>query len=393
MKKSRHLQGFALSMLIIAGMGLAACQATGPVEEEEPAPTIEEEAAPAEAGEPIPIGVLSNLTGPETTSGVDMVRGVELAVAELNATGGINGRPLKLIIEDAEYQPQLGVDAAHKLIDINKVPVILNVGGSGIMLPVGEYAGTQNVVLINTGASSPQLRDLPTLCSIVPLDDIVGKVLGQWAYDDGYRTAVTAVPNNPYGIGVQDNATIGFEDAGGEVLEQIAYIEGEADYRPDAQRIADVGADVVLSATYGDDANLFLKQTIEVGADSPWYVTYPTILNVGNPEDANGRLFGLEPGWDLPEAQNFMNNIYAAEYGDPPSTPWANYSYDGMMLVGLTMRQCGPTADCLLESMPEVAQTYDGVTGRIKFDEDCQRPNAPLVKMVYQNGELKLAED
>ncbi len=115
--------------------------------------------------EPIPVGVISNLTGPETASGTDMVRGVELAVEQINNSGGINGRMIKLIVEDAEYRPEKGVEAAHKLIDVNKVPVILDVGGSGQMLPVGEYAQTQGVVLINTGASSPKLRNIKTLCS------------------------------------------------------------------------------------------------------------------------------------------------------------------------------------------------------------------------------------
>jgi ABC-type branched-subunit amino acid transport system substrate-binding protein len=60
-----------------------------------------------------------------------------------------------------------------------------------------------------------------------------------------------------------------------------------------------------------------------------------------------------------------------------------------MMLVGLAMRQCGPTADCILQALPEVSKTYQGVTGTIEFDQDCQRPNAPLVRMVYQDGSLE----
>ncbi len=225
----------------------------------------------------------------------------------------------------------------------------------------------------------------------MPLDDIVGKVLGEWAYNDGYRKAVTVVPNNPYGIGVQDNATIGFESKGGKVVGQIAYLEGQADYRPEVAQIKNYNPDVILSASYGDDANLFLKQTYEAELTIPWYVTYPTIINVHDPESADNRLFGLEPGWDLPEAQDFMNNIYGSKYGGPPKTPWANYAYDGMMLVALAMKQCGQTitGECIYKNLFEVVKTYKGVTGLIEFDQDCQRNNAPLIKMVYKDGQLQ----
>lgn len=337
----------------------------------------------------ISIGVLANLTGPETTSSVDMVRGVELALEELNKSGGVNGQKLVAITEDAEYRPQAGVDAAHKLIDVNKVPVILNIGGSGIMLPVGEYAASQGVVLINTGASSPQLRNVKTLCSVVPLDDIVGKVLGEWAFEKGYKKAVTVVPDNPYGIGVQDASAKGFTAAGGEVTDKITYTEGQADYRPEVQRIMATTPDAVLSATYGDDANLLLKQAYDAGQRVPWFVTYPTILTVKSPETANKLLFGLEVGWELPEAQEFMSKTYAAKYGSSPTTPWANYSYDGMMLVGLAMRQCGATSECVRSKIKDVAATYAGVTGKIELDNECQRTNAPLVKLEYQDGKLR----
>jgi ABC-type branched-subunit amino acid transport system substrate-binding protein len=99
-------------------------------------------------------------------------------------------------------------------------------------------------------------------------------------------------------------------------------------------------------------------------------------------------LFGLEVGWDLPEAQHFMTDVYAAKYAKVPATPWANYAYDGTMLVGLAMRQCGPTADCILSKIRDVALTYKGVTGTIEFDKDCQRPNAALLKMGYMDGKL-----
>ena len=92
------------------------------------------------SGEPIPVGVIANLTGTDVKSSLDMMRGVELAVAEINAAGGINGRPIKLIIEDSEYRPQEALDAATKLYDVDKVEAAIMFGGSSLMIPVAEMA-------------------------------------------------------------------------------------------------------------------------------------------------------------------------------------------------------------------------------------------------------------
>ena len=76
------------------------------------------DAGNALAEDPIAVGVIANLTGTDVKSSTDMVHGVELAVERINAAGGIKGRPIKLIVEDSEYRPQAGLDAATKLFDV-----------------------------------------------------------------------------------------------------------------------------------------------------------------------------------------------------------------------------------------------------------------------------------
>ncbi len=399
MNHSKYFSALPLSILLIASFCLASCQ-QAPTSEAETAPEVEQKVSPTEevipeesgelTGEPIHIGLITGLTGAEPKSAIDGTRGIDLAIEEINRTGGINGRPLEVIVEDHEYRTPLAVDAAHKLIDVNTVPVILSSGGSSALLAIGEYAETTGPAVINMGASSPKLRDLSILCAVVTLDDVKGVILGEWAYEEGYRTAITIVPNNPYGIGVQDYSTLGFEGMGGDVLGQIAYNEGEADYRPEVQRIMDLNPDVIFSATYGDDGNLLLKQSFEVGSEIPWFITYPNIINLANPEYGNNRIFGIESGWGSPETQKFMHETFFNEYREYPKTIYANYGYDATMLIARAMKLCGPTSECILDHWADVAEGYEGVTGWIEIDEDCQRPNAPIEKVQYIDGELVL---
>ncbi|MFB0533219.1 MAG: ABC transporter substrate-binding protein, partial [Desulfatiglandales bacterium] len=74
----------------------------------------------SQAAEPVVIGSISPLTGTNAVQGLDMKRGEELALEEINSAGGINGRPLKIIWEDTESSAKGGMDAVHKLVEINK---------------------------------------------------------------------------------------------------------------------------------------------------------------------------------------------------------------------------------------------------------------------------------
>src|SRR5690349_20880838 len=114
------LKEMKLRLLVLAAAGLAAA-------------ALHPQAASAE--DPINLDVIANLTGSDVKSSVDMVRGVELAAATINAAGGIKGRPIKLIVEDAEYRPQAGLDAATKLFDVDKVDAAIVFGGSSITIP------------------------------------------------------------------------------------------------------------------------------------------------------------------------------------------------------------------------------------------------------------------
>ena len=159
------------------------------------------------SGEPIPVGLIANLTGTDVASSLNMTRGVEMAVAEINAAGGIDGRPLELITEDSEYRPQEALNAATKLYEVDGVEAAIMFGGSSLMIPVAELAQQKGKVLINTSSSSPKLGEFPgTLFSVLPLDDIMGKELGSLGRRAGcedrrLRRAQQHVRHRPHGGG------------------------------------------------------------------------------------------------------------------------------------------------------------------------------------------------
>ena len=341
------------------------------------------------ADAPVSIGVVTNLTGSDIPSSVDMVRGVQLAASRLNAKGGINGHPIKLIIEDSEYRPQAGVEAATKLFDVDHVLAAIVFGGSSVTLPIAELVAPKGGIILNTSASSSKLRNYGgTVFSTLPLDDIVGKELGIYAAKKGSKRAAFIVPNNTFGTGLMAAAEASYVAAGGKVVKQIVYTEGQPDYRPDLAPLRQLKPDAIISAGYGDDTRTVFKAARELGIEAPWYVAYPSIFSVENPAWMNGRLSGLDNGGLGGKVAQDIESDYKKKFGGAPR-PHYFYGYDAMMLLGLAMQQAGTTdTKAIKTALPEVTKSYDGATGHIEWDDHGQRINPPMDYFVYKDGTL-----
>lgn len=337
---------------------------------------------------PITIGVIANLTGSDIPSSVDMVRGVQLAADRLGAAGGIKGHPIKLIVEDSEYRPQAGVEAATKLFDVDHVPAAIVFGGSSVTLPIAELAAPKGRVILNTSASSSKLGNYAgTVFSTLPLDDIVGKELGIYAARKGSKRAAFIVPNNTFGTGLMAAAVAAYTAAGGKAVREIVYTEGQPDYRPDLQPLQGLKPDAIMSAGYGDDTRTVFKAARELGVTAPWYVAYPSIFSVEDPAWMNGRLSGLDNGGlSGPVAQEIRSD-YTKKYGGSPR-PHYFYGYDAMMLLALAMQQAGTDTKAIKAALPLVTKTYDGATGHIEWDDRGQRINPPMDYFVFKDGQL-----
>jgi branched-chain amino acid transport system substrate-binding protein len=343
----------------------------------------------ASAEEPINIGVIANLTGSDVKSSVDMVRGVELAAATINAAGGIKGRPIKLIVEDAEYRPQAGLDAATKLFDVDKVDAAVVFGGSSITIPIAEMAGPKGKIIMNTSASSSKLGNYSgTVYSTLPLDDIVGKALGDYVASKGVKTAAFVVPNNTFGTGLMDAATKEFEAKGGKVLRKVIYTEGQPDYRADMQAVLQAKPEAIMSAGYGDDTRTIFKAARELGIDAPWYAAYPSIFYVENEQWMNGKLSGVDNGGLSSPVGQQIKKAYADKFkGDP--LPHYYYGYDALMLLAKAMIAGGTDPAAIKKALPAGVKGYDGATGSIEWDDRGQRVNPPMDYFIYKDSKLQ----
>jgi branched-chain amino acid transport system substrate-binding protein len=345
------------------------------------------------AADPVVIGSIGPLTGTNAVQGLDMKRGEELALEEINAAGGINGNPLKIIWEDTESSAKGGMDAVHKLVEINKVPLIIGAYSSGISLPTGQWTNSKKVIQIAVASTSPKLREIgPYFFNIIGLDEVMGTMLAVFALESGAETFASITVNNPFGIGIEIWTEKTVKMAGKKWVEAVRYDEKKTDYRAEIERLFAKKPDVVFFTAYGTESKLILKQAYEMGLkpSKGWYADYPTMWsNEVIPESAEG-IKGLEVGMTGGARLEEYQAAYQKKYGkDAKQTAFGAYAYDATWVATLALSMAGSTdTDKIAKALHAVSKLYNGVTGDKTFDKDGMQVTDYYQRMIYQGGKL-----
>lgn len=367
--------------------------------------------SPAMAAGEVEIGLITPLTGTNAQSGMDIERGVRLAVDRINAGykvplndggyqeigPGLLGKQIKLVVENTESRPKAAMDAARKLVNVDKVSVILGEYSSGVSVPTGQFTNANKVIQVPIGSTSPKLREIgPYLFNAIGLDSLMGRELTRFAVEDsGAKTFGSIVPNNPFGVGIEINSCDELVQAyGGECMSKVRYKMKQSDYRAEIRSIFAQNPEAVFYTAYGTEARLILRQAYEQGKQPPkgWYADYITMWTnevSEMPEIAEG-IKGLMPGVSGGFYQKEYAGPYEEKYDRPPSTSFGPYGYDALMLVSMAIEKAGAAdSDSIRGAMTPVSKTYAGVTGDKTFDEDGMQATESYMRKIYTNGELK----
>ena len=219
----------------------------------------------AQQKEPVLIGAIQDLTGPIGPHGQESLHATELAVEEINKAGGVLGRPIKLLVEDSESRPKAGVEAAHKLADVNKVPVCIGGYSSGQALPIGEYLNSVKVVWV-TDATTNKLKTIgPYVFDTADLaDQAVALVDFAWA-DIKARKFAALAENNPIGQDRADVTEKRAKELGGTFVTKMLYAVGAKDFRTELMKLMAAKPDAILCDIYTGDGIIIQKQLYEMG--------------------------------------------------------------------------------------------------------------------------------
>ena len=235
----------------------------------EPAPTE----MSAASGGPFIVGVMESLTGPGETYGNVAVRAKQMAADEINEAGGINGRELKLIVEDSKCAAQDAITAYNKLTGVDGVKIILGTSCSGAMLGAAPLAEADGVVLFSALATNPDIANAGDYIFRTSMSDQQrGLETGNVMWADGVRTLATVTEATDYAEGIRRTTVQQFEKLGGTVVAEERYASDVTDFRTYLTKLVSAEPDAIhLAAQSEFTGGTIIKQLRELGYEGPIY--------------------------------------------------------------------------------------------------------------------------
>jgi branched-chain amino acid transport system substrate-binding protein len=329
------------------------------------------------ADEPIKLGTVVRLSvGSE--HGVPSRRGVEMAVAEVNKAGGINGRKVELIVEDEKDSPQTAVTAVKKLIEVDKVVAIVGPMTSGDMMAAGKIADDAKVVAISPTATTPKLSGYgASLCRGCSRIDKQAEVLTDYVAKAWKpKTVAIFFSNEPYGKGCAELFSKFFEKHNIKVVATESFNRGARDFKSELTKIKATNPDMLFIPGYTPETAPAAAQARQLGMNQKILGVYgdmdPVYIQLAG-KAAEGHVIGGEydEGYNTPKNQAFKKNYeeLVKKNNDPYNIMFAALHYDsaGVLLEG--MKKNGPTSEGIRKFLKEV-KDFDGVTGKLSFDQN-----------------------
>lgn len=288
------------------------------------------------------MGTILPLTGDLAQFGPGMERGTNLAVDQINEC---NTMQINMTNEDSGTNEQTAATAADKLINTDNVSTIVGAASSRVSFAVVDPAAQSGVVQISPASTSPDFTDYEDngfFFRTVPSDALQGKILAQYATDQGYQTVNILALNDDYGQGIANTFE---ENFGGEVAENVAYDPAGTSFDSEVQQVASGNPDAIMVVAFPETGSIIMQAAQEQGlvGQVPFLFT-DGLADPEFPENSGVSLNGergTRPATEGPGAEAF-NSAFEAAYNETPGTFSAN-SYDAVMLAALAAAAGGAT--------------------------------------------------
>ena len=304
----------------------------------------------AQESDTFKIGVMESLTGPGETYGTVANQSKQMAVDEINAAGGINGKMIELVVEDSKCSAQDAITAYNKLTDVDGVKIILGTSCSGAMLGAAPLAEEDGVILFSGLATNPDIANAGDYIFRTAMSDAqLGIDTGNVMWADGVRNLATITESTDYAEGVRRTTVAQFEKLGGKVVGAERYASDVTDFRTQLTKLIESNPDGLHVAAQSEfTGGTVVKQVRELGYEGQ---IYSEIVPIGTTalEIAGDAATGmkaitaeLDPGNDT--AQEVLANF--KERYDYVTLPWyLGSAYDDVRITAECLEQTNDDQD------------------------------------------------
>jgi branched-chain amino acid transport system substrate-binding protein len=369
------------------------------------------------------LGEFGSLTGGTATFGKSTQKGIEMALEEVNKAGGIQGKPVRIVVEDDQSKPEEAATAVKKLVNQDKVLVVLGEVASSRSLAGAPICQEAKVPMITPASTNPKVTQVGDfIFRVCFIDPFQGEVMAKFARNTlkASKAAILKDIKNDYSVGLAQFFTETFKNLGGTVITEESYSEGDIEFRAQLTSLKAKKPDVIFIPGYYTEVGLIARQARDLGITVPliggdgW--DSPRLIEIGGKALENTYYSNhYTPDDPRPEVQKFLAD-YKAKYNEIPDA-MAPLGYDAARIAFDAIKRSGildeksikdsyrqnPQAKSLMEAInttsnrerirDALAQTKDfpGVTGLITIDENRNAKKAAVVLKI-EDGKLKYVE-
>jgi branched-chain amino acid transport system substrate-binding protein len=364
------------------------------------------------AKEPIRIGYLPALTGPSSSTGVGINRGTELAVKEINAAGGIDGRQIELIVRDTQSEPTKAVNGAAELAHGEKVSVVFGPVNSGESLAVVPLLARANVPQVHPCwvDSLTDPKKYPMCFRNAPTNQQIGSAANRYVVEVLKKKKVAVISDTTgYGTASVTAYVPMLKEKGAEVVYQGNVDAANPDLTPEILRMRNAGAEAIMPWSVNPG---FLSRIINTRGQMAWDVPIVGQTTLGSGQTS--ALLEKPEYWAKVYPNNFKPVCYspegklndrAAAFVDRLKSNkievndtllwWVAVGYDSPQMLAQAMKSTGTEPQQIIDYLNKL-KDYPGVYGDISFTPEQHNgyPDAEVVMVEansFKNGAFKLA--
>jgi branched-chain amino acid transport system substrate-binding protein len=343
----------------------------------------------------IRIAVVGPLTGPQAAFGEQMRRGSEMAVADLNAKGGVLGQKLILEVGDDACDPKQAVAVANQMVN-RKVVFVAGHFCSSTSIPASDVYNEEGVLQISPASTNPQLteRKLKNIFRTCGRDDQQGKIAGEYIAKH-YKNVNVAIlhDRSTYGKGLADETKKTLNGLGKQEALYEAVTAGEKDYSALVSKLKSANIALIYFGGYHAEAGLIVRQSRAQALKAPlmggdalvteeyWAITGPAgegTMMTFSPDPARNPLA-------KPVVDKFVKSGYKPE-------GYTLYSYGAIQAWAQAAQKAGDSKADAVSKVLKSGQKFDTLLGQIAFDAKGDVTAPGYVVYLWKDGKYDYAQ-
>lgn len=344
------------------------------------------------------IGEFASLTGKEATFGISSHEGTVLAIEQLNASGGVNGKQLQLLTEDDQSKAGEAATVVNKLISKDGVVAILGEVASSRSLEAAPIAQQNKTPMISPSSTNPKVTETGDfIFRVCFIDPFQGTVMANFALNTlkAKKVAVFTDVKSDYSKGLARFFNEGFTKNGGLVISELSYNGGDKDFKAQLTEIKSANPDALFVPGYYTDAALICIQARQLGLNVPifggdgWESS--KLIEIGQ-DAVEGTYFSTHysPDAGSPKGQAFVD-AYKKRFNNKSPDAMAALGYDSAMILADAIKRAGGTDGNAVRDALAVTKDFDAVTGKITINSQRDATKSAVILQV-KGGAFKYLE-